>query len=146
MSAGRALVLLMAGVVVACGPAPPDEAQIRARIDEMQQALEEGNVRAFLAPVAEDFSGEGRNIDRRGARLLLNRELRAHERLKARLFDIEVELRGEDRATASMHAVTTGGSGLIPDTGRWYRVESGWRRDDGEWMLISARWKPVAGR
>jgi hypothetical protein len=55
-------------------------------------------------------------------------------------------MQGEDRATATMHAVTTGGSGLIPETGGWYRVTTGWRLDDGEWMLISASWETIAGR
>lgn len=142
----RILALTLAMAVAGCGPELPDETQIRGRIGLMQEALDEGDVRTFLSPIAEDFSVEGRDIDRRGARVLLNRELRAHEKLKARLFDIEIELHGEDRATASMHAVTTGGSGLIPETGRWYRIDSGWRREDGDWMLISARWESVAAR
>lgn len=139
-------VLLAVSVLTACGPPPPDETQIRERIRAMQAALAEGSVRDFMAPIADDFTAPTRDLDRRAARLLLRRETMAHDNLRARLADIDVELRGEDRATATMHALTTGGSGLIPETGSWYRLTTGWRRDGGEWMLISASWETVAGR
>ncbi|NBB93295.1 MAG: nuclear transport factor 2 family protein [Gammaproteobacteria bacterium] len=137
---------LSALMLAACGPGAPDEEQIRQRISDMQAALSEGQVGDFMEPVAEDFTAATRSLDRRAARFLLRREMLAHEQLSARLFDIEVELSGEDRATATLHAVVSGGSGLIPDTGGWYRLTTGWRRDDGDWMLISARWETVAGR
>lgn len=148
MTAARAvwLPILSIALLSACAEPPPAEQQIRNRIEGMQSDLAEGDRRAFMAPIAEDFSAATRNLDRRAAGLLLRREMLAHESLKARLFDTEVELRGEGRATATMHAVLTGGSGLVPDTGSWYRVTTGWRLDNGDWMLISARWETVAGR
>lgn len=139
---GLAIVLLLA----ACGDLPPAEQRIRERIESMRMDLADGKVRAFMAPVAEDFTAATRNLDRRAAGLLLRREMLAHDSLNARLADIEVELQGEARATATMHAVVTGGTGLIPETGGWYRLNTGWRLDDDEWMLISARWETVAGR
>jgi hypothetical protein len=132
--------------LTACGPAAPDEERIREAILGMAQALAESDVRGFLAPLADDFSGVTWDLDERGARLLLQRELRARERLRARVFDISVELRGESRAVADFQVVLTGGSGLIPETGRWYRVESGWRLDGNDWKLVSAQWEAVAGR
>jgi len=138
--------LLILGLLSACGEPPPAEQQIRNRIEVMQADLAEGKVRSFMAPVAEDFTAATRNLDRRAAGLLLRREMLAHESLKARLADIEVELQGENRATATMHAVVTGGTGLIPQTGGWYKLTTGWRLDDDEWMLISARWETLAGR
>lgn len=148
MTAARAawLPVLCLALLAACGERPPDEQQIRSRIEAMQSDLAEGKVRAFLAPIAEDFSAATRNLDRRAAGLLLRREMLAHDSLRARLADIEVELQGENRATATMHAVVTGGTGLIPRTGGWYKLTTGWRLDDDEWMLISARWETVAGR
>ena len=141
-----ALIATCLALLAACAEPLPDEERIRARIEAMQSDLAEGNARAFLSPLAEDFTAATRNLDRRAAGLLLRREILAHESLKARLADLEVELQGEGRATATMHAVLTGGTGLIPDTGGWYKVTTGWRLDDDEWMLISARWETVAGR
>lgn len=130
----------------ACGPTGPDEERIRDEIRGMAQALADSDVRGVLSPLADDFAGVTWDLDQRGARLLLQRELRAHEQLRARVIDIDVEMRGESRAVASFQVVLTGGSGLIPDTGRWYRVESGWRLDGNDWKLVSAEWEPVAGR
>jgi hypothetical protein len=141
-----ALIATCLALLAACAEPLPEEERIRARIEAMQSDLAEGNARAFLSPLAEDFTAATRNLDRRAAGLLLRREILAHESLKARLADLEVELQGEGRATATMHAVLTGGTGLIPDTGGWYKVTTGWRLDDDEWMLISARWETVAGR
>jgi hypothetical protein len=142
----RVLVLLTVATVVGCAEPLPDAERIEARIRAMSEALTEGDTSDFMAPLAEDFTATGRDLDRRAVRFLLRRELLAHERIGVRLFDIDVELRGDDRATARLHAVVSGGTGLIPDTGDWYRLETGWRLDDDEWMLISARWDSVAGR
>jgi hypothetical protein len=31
---------------------------------------------------------------------------------------------------------------LLPSRVQVYDVDTGWRLDDGEWKLISAKWKP----
>jgi hypothetical protein len=139
---GAFLTLLL---LTACSR-PPAETQIHATLSDMAEAVEEADVSAFLAPIAEDFAGDTWQLDRRGARLLLMREMRAHERLRARLVDIQIEFPTADRATASFQAVLTGGSGLLPEDGGWYRVETGWRLDGGDWKLISAGWERVIGR
>lgn len=143
---GSALVLAAVSMIVGCARPLPDADRIESRIQAMSDALTEGDTSDFMAPLAEDFTATGRDLDRRAVRFLLRRELLAHERIGVQLFDIDVELRGDDRATARLHAVVSGGTGLIPDTGGWYRLETGWRLDDDEWMLISAAWESVAGR
>jgi hypothetical protein len=46
-------------------------------------------------------------------------------------------------ATARFSAALSGGSGrLLPDAAQLYDVETGWREEDGEWRLTSARWTP----
>jgi len=137
--------VLVLSLLVACSR-PPAEEQIRAKLADMTEAVDEGDVSAFLAPIADDFAGDTWQLDRRGARLLLMRELRAHEQLRARLVDVQIEFPATDRATASFQAVLTGGSGLLPDDGGWYRVETGWRLDGSDWTLINAGWERVIGR
>jgi hypothetical protein len=141
-----ALALLVAFLLSGCGAPPPDEEQIRARIDGMVEALAERNGRRVLAPLAEDFTAETWDMDRRGMRLLLEREMRAHQRLAARVYDLSVEIHEGSRASAEFQVILTGGSGLIPQRGRWYKVRTGWRLDGSDWMLISASWEDVIGR
>lgn len=141
-----AAAILIGSLLTGCGPPAPDQEQIDQRIDDMIQALADRNARAFMAPLADDFDAETWNMDPRGVRLLLNREMRSHERLRARVFDRSIELHGDDRATVDFQAIVTGGSGLIPERGRWYQVRTGWRKDGSDWMLISASWEAIAGR
>ncbi|MGY6587259.1 MAG: hypothetical protein ACXIUB_03120 [Wenzhouxiangella sp.] len=146
MALRAALYGLVLACLAGCGPPPPDEEQIRQRIDDMTTALAEGNVRALMAPLADDFGTETWNMDPRAVRLLIQRELRASNRLRARVFDIDVVVHDNQRATVEFQAVLTGGSGLIPDRRGWYRFRTGWRKEDDEWLLISAAWEEVVQR
>lgn len=137
--------ILVAQVVSCSSPAPVEE-QIRARISMMQKALSDGKARAFMAAVADDFSGPDGHFDRRSAQLLVQREMMAHKRLRARVTNVSVEERGPGRAVAEFDLVATGGSGLLPEAAGWYRVQTGWRVDGRRWMLVSASWRRVAGR
>ena len=48
-----------------------------------------------------------------------------------------------ERATAKFTLGVTGGAGrFLPDRAQVYDVTTGWRLQDGEWMLVSASWKP----
>lgn len=143
-----ARTLVLTGVVLslqACGPEPPDEQRIRAVLDSMTQALEDRQASEVLEPLADDFVGETWDLDRRALRMILRREMLAHDRLRARLFDVDIELLSPDRATVSFQVLLTGGSGIVPREGRWFQVETGWRQD-ADWRLISARWESVIGR
>ena len=142
----RSLLAVVLLITLAACARPDDETRIRQHLDAMSTALADGHRRAFMAPLAEDFAAETWDLDRAGVQLLLVREFRQHQRIRARVFDIDVELFEDDRATASFQAVLTGGSGLLPEQGSWYRVSTGWRRSDTDWELIQARWERVAGR
>jgi len=143
---GLIACFLLAMQVISCASPAPVEEQIRGRINVMQKALSDGKARIFMAAVADDFSGPDGHFDRRSAQLLVQREMMAHKRLKARVTNISVEERGSGRAVAEFDVIATGGSGLLPETAGWYRVQSGWRLDGSRWMLVSASWDRVAGR
>lgn len=145
MSSRLLLAAAVLVLLVGCSR-PDDETRIRQHLDSMSTALAETSARDFLRPIADDFHAETWDLDRRAVQLLLLREFRAHERIRARVFDVEVELFEDGRARAGFQVVLTGGSGLIPEQGSWYRVTTGWRQADGDWELISARWERVAGR
>jgi hypothetical protein len=131
--------------IAACGAPPADEDQIRRHLGAMANGLVERDADGVLAPLADDFIGRSGRFDRRAARLLLMREFNAHERLRARLHGLSIDLSAANRATANFRVILTGGSGLIPSRGSWYEVTTGWRREDGEWRLVSASWENVVG-
>lgn len=135
------LVLILGG----CGPELDDQARIEQTIDEMTVALETGDVSDFMAPVAEDFIAADGRLDRRALGLLVRRERLAREAISIQRMGTRIEIfasgSADARATASFRALATGGTGLLPDEGRFWKVETGWRIDGGDWVLISADWE-----
>lgn len=131
-------------VVVACASEVDDRTRIERTIAAMTEALEQGDVSGFMAPVADDFVAVNGRLDRRALGLLVRRERMARDAISIQRLDTRVEIfvreAGDPRAVASFSALATGGTGLLPDEGRLWKVETGWRRDRGEWMLISAEW------
>lgn len=124
-----------------CGAELDDEDAILQTIEDMTEAIEQGDVSAFMDPVAEDFVAINGRLDRRALGLLVRRERLARDAIRVRRMDTEIELVGESRARATFRALATGGSGLLPDEGRFWRIETGWRRDGGDWKLVSAEWE-----
>lgn len=132
-----AMFVLLAG----CGPELDDETRILRTLDTMTEAVEQGDVEDFMTPIADDFVAVNGRLDRRALGLLVRRERLARDSIRVRRVDTRVELVGDSRAVASFRALATGGSGLLPDEGRFWRVETGWRRDGDDWALISAEWE-----
>lgn len=140
----RLLAALVMAALTACN-APPDEEQILATIDAMEAAAEAGDKGGFLDHVASDFSGQGGAVNKEELGRMLNVQLLRHTRVSAVVSDPSVELFG-DRATATMRVLVTGGSrAWIPESGRLLRVETAWKRDSGEWRLMTAHWENLAG-
>ncbi|GAB1407454.1 nuclear transport factor 2 family protein [Thermomonas brevis] len=119
------------------------EAEVRARIAELQAAIDARSAGDVHDLLAEDFVGND-GLDRRGARQLAAGSFLRYRDVSVRLGPVDVELRGERDAVASFTAAATGGSGAaLPDSGQLYQVETGWRLIDGKWQLLNASWKPA---
>ena len=137
-------VLLTAWLVLLLGACSVSdrEQQLRQQIRALQEAIDRRDVGDVEALLADDFVGN-EGMDRRGARQLAAAVFLRHREVAARIGPVEVELRGQDDAVARFPVLATGGSGgLLPDRGQAYQVETGWRLQDGEWVLLNASWKP----
>ena len=142
---GRASALCLLLFLSACSPDVDDKTRIERTIAAMTEALEEGDVSDFMAPVADDFVAVNGRLDRRALGLLVRRERLARDAIGIQRLDTRIEIfeheSGNSRAVASFRALATGGTGLLPDEGRFWKVETGWRRDGDDWTLISAEWE-----
>ena len=130
-------------LAVGCS-APPDEAALRERIEAMQAAVEARDADALLDAVDEGFGGpEG--MDRDGLRRYATLMLLRQQNVGVVIGPVEVELHG-DRASARFDAAVSGSNRFIPEGVEARRVETVWRRDGDEWVLVAADWsKPALG-
>ena len=91
--------------------------------------------------VDPDFSGQKSNVDRSGLKRLLRVQLLKHTRVTATIVSDEFKM-FEGRASVEVSVLMTGGPGnWLPDSGRVYKIKTGWREDNDQWFLISAVWE-----
>jgi hypothetical protein len=136
----RMVALLMLVGIAGCSDTP-DEARLRAGIDEMQAAVQERRPGDFMDYVTEDFIGDG-GLDRAALHNLLRAQLLRNASIGATRGPLEIAIQG-DRASVDFSVVLTGGAGgLVPERAQGYSIKTGWRIEDGEWRLFLAEWKP----
>jgi ketosteroid isomerase-like protein len=125
--------------------APPDEAALRTRIADLQGAVEARDTDALLEAVDADFGGPG-GMDRDGLRRYATLMLLRQQNVGVAIGPVEVALHG-DRAAARFDAVVTGSKRFLPEGVEARRVETVWRREGDDWVLVSADWsKPALAR
>ena len=132
--------VVLAGLA-GCAP-PPDEAALRERIDRLEAAIEARDADTLLDAVDQGFGGPA-GMDRDGLRRYATLLLLRQQNVGVTLGPVEVEVRG-DRAAARFDAVVTGSNRFIPEGVEARRVETVWRRDGSDWMLVSADWSRPA--
>lgn len=141
-SPGHAMLLALVLLLCSACSRTPSEQALRLRIDAIQAAIEARDAGDVQALLAEDFIGN-EGLDRRGARQLAAAVFLRRRDVAARFGPVDIDMRGPGDAIARFTVVATGGSGgLLPESGQVFDVETGWRDVDGEWRLLTARWKP----
>lgn len=128
--------------LAACS-APPAEDGISDALGDMADAIEDRQAGPVVRRLATDFSlvRGGEALDREQSRRLLAATLIRYPDISITVTGINVLPDGArpDLAEARFNVLTTGGSGaLLPETGQLYRVESLWRLEDGDWLMVSA--------
>ena len=131
--------LALLALLAACARSAPEE-RLRQSLAALQTAMEERDLEALHASLAEDFVGpEG--MDRNGARGLAMLSFRRYRDVAVVLGPAEIAIQG-DRATVRFSAALSGGAGrALPEAAQVYQVETGWRDSEGEWRMTSAAWK-----
>lgn len=140
---GKSRILLLL-VALACTSLPscrrtPDELQIRNTIAAVATAAESATGNKVVAPLSDDFDGNGGELDRRALSNLVRIYALRGERIGATTGPIAIEHRGE-RMIATFPVTLTSRSRLPPNQMGLFQVESAWRKEDGEWRCYSARW------
>lgn len=118
----------------------PDEAQVRAAIAATSAAAEEGKAGATVEALTDDFDGNSGQLDKRALANLVRVFALRGQKIHALMGPVSVEPRGE-RMVATFTVTLTAGTGVLPDDAGAYQVETGWRKEGGEWRCFVAGWK-----
>ena len=138
-----ARIALIALALAACARQAPEQ-RLRQAVAQMQEAVEQGRPKAFMAHVATDFIGNDA-LDRDGLDRLLRGQLLLNARVGVRSGPLAVAMGPGDTATVRFTVLLTGGDGgFLPERGQLQQVVSHWRQDDGQWRLYNAVWSPAA--
>ncbi len=134
-----ALVLVLLAAPLAGCHRVPAEAAVRQAIASAEHAAEVPDPGAFEDLLSEDFSGNRGEADRRQLVNLLRMARLRGETIHVLTGPVTVEPRG-DRFVATFTVTLTSGGRLLPSEMGVYRVESAWRREQGDWVCYSASW------
>lgn len=133
------MLMALGLVLTACQRTPPEE-RLRTTIAGLKTAIEQHDTSALQDTMAEDFIGPG-GLDRDGARRMALGTFLRYRDVGVSLGPLDIDLR-QEHATVRFAAALTGGAGILPDSGQVYDVETGWRLEGGQWLLVNAKWKP----
>lgn len=136
-----AWTLLIAAGLLACSRPDPEQ-ELRDRIEMLQRHIDSRDAAAVGSVLAVDFVGNA-GMDRKGAQRLAAGTFLRYRDVGMRIGPLQVEMRGERHATVAFSAAAAGGAGLLPEDAQLYAVTTGWRLDDGDWVMTSAQWKPA---
>ena len=136
-------IVFMFVLLNACTPAESDEAQLRAAINAMGQALENRDSGDFMRHISDEYGDKDAHNRQQLRRLLAGYFLR-YPRIGVYLSPGDIELKGA-YATMIFTAGVTGGEDWLPERGKLYKLTTGWRKENGEWRLLTAKWVAVAG-
>lgn len=119
---------------------PADEQALRDTIAAMQQAAGRRDAAALVEHVAENFAG-ARGMDRDALRRMLVVQFMRNQSVGVTLGPITARVDGE-RAEAEFRALLAGfDEGLLPARADGYHILTGWRVEDGKWVLERASWE-----
>ena len=142
----RLAVLLAFVLFAACSGAPDTpEGQVRARLDAMEVAAEEGDVGAFkdlLSERYEDAMGHDKQQMSQYVTFQVLRHQRGREVL-LRLRDVQVV--EPTRAVVTAHVGFAGGGATTALQGSVYSLDLDFEHEeDGEWRVTWAQWQRAA--
>jgi len=130
-----ALVIALSG----CHRTPDDE-RIREAIATTAAGAEAGKASDTVAALSDDFDGNAGQFDKRALSNMVRLFALRGQGIHVLMGPVTVEPRGE-RSVARFTVTLTSGSGVLPDNAGAYDVETGWRKDGGEWRCFTASWK-----
>jgi hypothetical protein len=134
-----ALAFLLTAAVAGCRHTP-DEEQVRKAIATTVAGAEAGKASDTVEALTDDFDGNASQLDKRSLGNLVRAYALRGQSIRVLMGPTTLEPRG-DRIVATFTVTLAAGVGVLPDNAGAYQVETGWRKESGEWRCFTASWK-----
>jgi ketosteroid isomerase-like protein len=148
MSFRNAALALAASAIAACRPEQSPEEEVRAVVAAAEEAAEARDASTLLDFIAADYS-DGRGNGAEELRRYVRGYLLAHQSVHLVTRVEEIELPADDlarlRATVGMLGKEAAGESAWDLAAEVYEFEVTLAREDGEWRVTRAEWRPALG-
>jgi len=147
----RGVALLMAlftlAIIPSCKKPLSEEEKIQALIEDAKKSAEAKDIGGVLDFISGSYKDEYGN-DRDALKGLLFYYFQSYSAIGVTLRESEIVVEG-DSATASSKVILTGGAGgegesdILPNSGSGYLLELELVKEEGDWMVVRARWTDI---
>ena len=134
-------LLFLALAATAC-TRTSDEDQIKQNLDQAIEAVKARQPKKVVEHLTKDFVGQEQMSTEDVRRFMIAQFFR-NQKINIVTTGLNITVDSAQQAHASFRVVVTGGMDWIPDRLDYYQVETDWVKQDGDWLIRAAKWKPV---
>ena len=135
------LIIFVALFATAC-TRTSDEDLIKQALDQAIEAVKARQPKKVVEHLAQDFVGQEQMRTEDVRRFMIAQFFR-NQKINIVTTGLNITIDNAQQAHASFRVVVTGGMDWIPDRLDYYQVETDWVKQDGDWLIRAAKWKPV---
>jgi len=137
----RTLPIILILLLTAC-TRTSDEDLIKQNLDQAIEAVKARQPKKVVEHLTQDFVGQEQMSNEDVRRFMIAQFFR-NQKINIVTTGLNVTVDNAQQAHASFRVVVTGGMEWIPDRLDYYQVETDWVKQDGDWLIRAATWKPV---
>ncbi|MBI5599041.1 MAG: hypothetical protein HY890_04815 [Deltaproteobacteria bacterium] len=139
--------LIVLAVFAGCSKPSTDEELLRAIVKDTVSAAKDKDVKGVMGHISKAFNDDHGN-DYNAAKGLLLYEFMRSEKVSVFIRDVAVEVKG-DRALVDARVILVRGrevknlSDVVPDEASGFKFSVVFRKEEGQWKALSAKWDDV---
>ena len=141
---GAVLIVVLAVLSLTACSKKTDTDRVRAVINAVQKAAEDRDVREALSHVDRNYRDPAGN-DYQAIKGMMLYYFFRHQKISIIVSNLETVVDGAS-VSAHFQAILSSRTGsadnILPDALGAYRFDISFRNDQGDWKIVSARWKP----
>jgi len=138
----KAFLLIFIALVATACTRTSDEDQIRQALDQAIEAVKARQPKEVVKHLTQDFVGQ-KQMSAEDVRRFMIAQFFRNRKINIVTTGLNITVENTQQARANFRVVVTGGMDWIPERLDYYQVETDWVKQDGDWLIRAASWKPV---